>query len=255
MIIRQFLHVDPSVAVSYLLGCGGASAGLVVDPVREPDFYEEAAERVGLRIHHVIDTHVHADHRSSALELARATGADYLLHSSAGASFEHRRVRDGERLELGNVVVDVLHVPGHTPEHIALAVTDRKRADEPWMILTGHTLMVGDMGRTELATSAEEGARALYVSAERLRAMPDHVTVLPGAFSGSVCGRGLSGNPFSTIGFERRFNRAFAITDRDAFIAHMLRDTPPRPPDADRTRAANLGVALGGEALARAALG
>jgi hypothetical protein len=103
--------------------------------------------------------------------------------------------------------------------------------------------MVGDMGRTELATSAEDGAHALFQSAERLRSLPDYVAILPGAFSGSVCGRGLSGNPTSTIGFERRFNRAFGIADRDAFVQYMLRDTPPRPPDAERVRAENLGMA------------
>jgi hypothetical protein len=102
--------------------------------------------------------------------------------------------------------------------------------------------MVGDLGRTELATSAETGARALFDSAERLRALPDHVAVFPGASAGSVCGRGLSGNPMSTIGFERRFNRAFAITDREAFLEYMLRDTPPRPPNAALLRAENLGM-------------
>lgn len=241
MILRQFLHTDPAVAASYLLGCGGNAAGAVVDPVGDPAAYARAAEETGLRIRYVLDTHGHADHVSSGRELARATGAEYILHSGAGAAFEHRQVRDGERIELGNVVLDVLHVPGHTPEHMALLVTDRARAADPWLVLTGHTLMVGDMGRTELATSAEEGARALFASAERLRTLPDHVAVLPGAFSGSVCGRGLSGNPTSTVGFERHFNRAFGITDREAFIDFMLRDTPPRPPDAERTRAANLG--------------
>ena len=147
---------------------------------------------------------------------------------------------------LGNVEVCVLHVPGHTPEHIALLVTDRTRAEEPWLVFTGHTLMVGDLGRTELATSAEEGARMLFDSAQRLLALPDHVLVLPGAFSGSVCGRGLSGNPVSTIGFERRHNKALGMTDRDAFVAHMVRDTPPRPPDAARVRAENLGLGLTG---------
>ena len=199
------------------------------------------AKETGLEIKYVIDTHVHADHVSSGRELARAAGAEYVLHASAGAAFAYRAVRDGERLELGNDVAEVLHVPGHTPEHIALVVTDRARADAPWVVFTGHTLMVGDMGRTELATSAEEGARALFESAQRLRALLDYVTILPGAFSGSVCGRGLSGTPVSTIGFERRFNKAFGITDRDEFIAYMLRETPPRPPDAERNRAENLG--------------
>jgi hydroxyacylglutathione hydrolase len=200
------------------------------------------AQETGMTIKYVIDTHVHADHLSTGRELARTVGAAYVLHADAGAAYDYHGVRDGERLELGNVVVQVLHVPGHTPEHIALAVTDRSRAEEPWLVLTGHTLMVGDMGRTELATSAEEGARALFESAQRLRGLPDHVVVLPGAFAGSVCGRGLSGNPVSTIGFERRYNKAFGITDRDAFIAHMLRETPPRPPDASRVRAENLAV-------------
>ena len=242
MILRQFLHTDPAIAASYIFGCGGKAAGAVVDPVADPELYLRAAEETGLRIHYVIDTHVHADHLSSGRELARAVGAEYVLHTSAGAAYEYRAVHDGEHLELGNVIAEVLHVPGHTPEHIAFAVTDRTRADEPWLVFTGHTLMVGDMGRTELATSAGEGARALFESAERLRAFSDYVTVLPGAFSGSVCGRGLSGNPASTIGYERRFNKAFGIRDRAAFIEYMLRDTPPRPPDAARTRSDNLGL-------------
>jgi hydroxyacylglutathione hydrolase len=200
------------------------------------------AEETGLAIKYVIDTHVHADHLSSGRRLAREAGADYVLHADASAAYDYRGVRDGERLELGNVLVEILHVPGHTPEHIALAVTDRTRGDEPWLIFSGHTLMVGDMGRTELATSAEEGARALFASAVRLRMLPDYVAVMPGAFSGSVCGRALSGNPSSTVGFERRFNKAFSIADRDAFVAYMLRDTPPRPPDASRVRAENLGL-------------
>ena len=122
-------------------------------------------------------------------------------------------MRDGDVLELGNVAIRVLHTPGHTPEHISLVVTDRTRADEPWFVLTGHTLMVGDLGRTELATSAEEGARALFRSAQSLKALPDYLEVLPGAYSGSVCGRSLSGKPTSTIGFEKRHNKAFRIED------------------------------------------
>lgn len=242
MILRQFLHTDPVVAASYLFGCGGRSVAAVVDPVGDPEQYRRAANALGMAIAYVIDTHMHADHVSSGRDLARVTGAEYAVHESAGVAYDVRALRDGERLTLGNVLVDVLHVPGHTPEHVALLVTDRTRSEEPWLVFSGHTLMIGDMGRTELATSAEGGARALFDSAERLRSLPDHVAVLPGAFAGSVCGRGLSGNPVSTIGFERRFNRAFSITDRRAFIDFMLRETPPRPPGADLIRAENQGL-------------
>jgi len=160
-------------------------------------------------------------------------------------------VEDGDVLLLGNVDARVLHVPGHTPEHLALVVTDRTRGPEPWFVLTGHTLMVGDMGRTELASSAEAGARALFRSAERLRTLPDHLEILPGAFAGSVCGRGLSGKPTSTIGFERRFNRAFSLADEESFVRLMLQEIPPRPERAQEIRAANLGLAPASRNLSR----
>ena len=118
-----------------------------------------------------------------------------MLSETANVTYPFRPVRDGEVLELGNVTVEVLHTPGHTPEHVSLLVTDRTRSPEPWMVFTGHTLMVGDLGRTELATSAEEGARALFRSVQRLKALPDHIEVLPGAFSGSVCGRACPSSP------------------------------------------------------------
>jgi glyoxylase-like metal-dependent hydrolase (beta-lactamase superfamily II) len=246
MILRQYLHTDPVIAASYLFGCAGHAA--VVDPVGEPERYLEAAAAVGLRLRYVIDTHVHADHLSAGRELAAAVGAEYILHASAGAGFPFRAVEDGDVLLLGNVDARVLHVPGHTPEHLALVVTDRTRGLEPWFVLTGHTLMVGDMGRTELASSAEAGARALFRSADRLRALPDYLEVLPGAFAGSVCGRGLSGKPTSTIGFERRFNRAFSLMDEEPFVRLMLQEIPPRPERAREIRAANLGLPLPVEA-------
>ena len=167
MILRQFLHSDP-VAASYLVGCGGRAAAAVVDPLGDLAPYLSAAEATGMRIRYVIDTHLHADHVSAGRALAEAAGAEYVLFAEAAANFPFRGVRDGEVLELGNVLITVLHTPGHTPEHISLLVTDRTRADEPWFALTGHTLMVGDLGRTELATSAEEGARALFRSVQRL---------------------------------------------------------------------------------------
>jgi glyoxylase-like metal-dependent hydrolase (beta-lactamase superfamily II) len=247
MILRQYLHTQQPVAASYLFGCGGHKAGAVVDPIEPPAFYLDAAADAGLVIRYVIDTHVHADHHSTGRLLAEASGAEYVLHADAGAACAFRAVHDGDRLELGNVVADVMHIPGHTPEHLGLLVTDRTRAQEPWFVLTGHTLMVGDLGRTELASSAEDGARALFASARRLAALPEHVEVLPGAFSGSVCGRGLSGKPSSTIGFERRFNRAMQIHDRDAFVAFMMQNIPPRPPEAEHIRMANLGLPAPGE--------
>ncbi|ODT04496.1 MAG: MBL fold metallo-hydrolase [Gemmatimonadetes bacterium SCN 70-22] len=191
----------------------------------------------------IVRHYLHTDHVSTGRALAAASGAPYVLHASAGARYPFHAVRDRDSLSLGNVTATVWHAPGHTPEHLAPVVTDRARAEEPWLIFTGHTLMVGDLGPTELAASTEEGARALAASAARLRTLSDFVQVLPGAFSGSVCGRGLSGNPFSTIGFERRFNRAFRVTDTGALVAMMLQDIPPRPPRAADTRAVNMGVA------------
>ncbi|ANW02502.1 MBL fold metallo-hydrolase [Bradyrhizobium icense] len=246
MILRQLLHSDP-VALSYVVGCGGRAAAAVVDPVGDIAPYLRAAEETGMRILYVIDTHLHADHVSAGRALAEAAGAEYVLFAKAAVKFQFRGVRDGELLELGNVSIQVLHTPGHTPEHISLVVTDRTRANEPWFVLTGHTLMVGDLGRTELATSAEQGARALFQSAQRLKSLPDHLEVLPGAYSGSVCGRSLSGKPTSTIGFEKRYNNAFRIEDADAFVRAMIADVPPAPPQAAQIRAINSGMMAAAE--------
>jgi len=241
MILRQFLHSDP-VGISYLFGCGGKAAGAVVDPVGDIQPYLQTADNAGMRIHFVIDTHVHADHLSAGRALAEAAGAAYVLSSAAGVSFPFKGVGEGEVLPLGNVAATVLHTPGHTPEHICILVSDRTRTNEPWFVLTGHTLMVGDLGRTELAASAEEGAKQLFRSVRKLKGLPDYVEVLPGAYAGSVCGRRLSGKPWSTIGFEKRHNQAFAIEDEAEFVRFMVAEVPPAPPEAATIRAANSGA-------------
>jgi len=241
MILRQFLHHDP-VGISYVFGCGGQSSGAAVDPVGDLGPYLRVSEETGMRIKLVIDTHIHADHLSAGRQLAEATGAPYVLSSRADVAFPFHAVEDNDTLPLGNVVVTVLHTPGHTPEHLCLLVTDRTRADEPWFVLTGHTLMVGDLGRTELASSATQGARDLFRSIQRLKELPDYVEVLPGAYAGSVCGRRLSGKPMSTIAFEKQHNQAVRITDEGEFIRFMTAEIPPAPPEAARLRAINAGA-------------
>ncbi|MBV9113156.1 MAG: MBL fold metallo-hydrolase [Hyphomicrobiales bacterium] len=240
MILRQFLHADP-VGISYLLGCGGKATGAVVDPVANVDTYLREAEKAGLKINYVIDTHVHADHLSTGRALAGAADAQYVLSTRADVAIPFKGVNDSEEIQLGNVVIKVLHTPGHTPEHICLLVTDRTRADEPWFIATGHTLMIGDLGRTELAVSAEEGAKDLFRSVQRLKDLPDYLEVFPGAYAGSVCGRSLSANPVSTLGFEKRHNKAFRIDSEAEFVRFMLNDIPPAPREAARLRALNSG--------------
>ncbi|MEB1809749.1 MAG: MBL fold metallo-hydrolase [Bacillaceae bacterium] len=243
MIFRQYLHTDPVVAASYFFGCGGQSTGIIVDPVEEEiDFYLEESKRLGMNIDYVIDTHLHADHISGARKLVEKTGAKYILHGSAETNFEFLAVKDGEEIWAGNVKMEFLHTPGHTPEHISIVVTDRTRGDDPWFVLTGHALMVGDAGRTELATSLEEGASDLYDSLQRLLQLEDYLEMYPGAFSGSVCGRGLSGKPVSTIGFERKFNRALQFTNKQEFVQFMTEDVPPRPENFLRMRTTNQGM-------------
>lgn len=211
------------------------------DPIDNPEPYLRIAEECGMKIRYVVDTHVHADHISGGRKLAQMAGAKYVLHANSGVQYEFFPVNDGDNLDLGNVQIGILHTPGHTPEHISLLVTDKTRGPEPWFLLSGHTLMVGDLGRTELVSSAEEGARELFETLQRFKSLPDYLEVLPGAFSGSVCGRSLSGKPMSTIGFERRFNKAFQIADRAEFVRYMLNSVPAPPPDAARIRARNLG--------------
>ncbi len=178
MILRQFLHTTPTVAASYLVGCGGKGVSAVIDPLGDVDLYLRASEEHGMTIRYVIDTHVHADHLSVGRSLAEAAGAQYVLGPGVDPAFPVTTVRDGEELELGNVVIRVVHTPGHTPEHISLLVIDRTRGPEPWCVFTGHTLMVGDMG--------VQNSRPI-----RERAIPARATRLRKRVSGSVFGLGV----------------------------------------------------------------
>ena len=211
-----------------------------MDARSDLDTYREIASSLGIKILYVIDTHVHADHVSGGRALAQWLGADYCLHDSAPAAFEFRRIKDGEELDLGNVGIRVMHTPGHTPDSVCLAVVDRTRADEAWFVLTGDALLVGDAGRPDL--SPERDADAIYDSLHRrLAPLADDVEVFPAHFSGSVCGRALSGKPSSTLGFERKHNAAFVPRSPDEFRRFIMDSLPPKPPDFERIVATNLG--------------
>lgn len=244
MFFRQLLNDDTACA-SYLLGCNTAGEFAVVDPHAElVDAYIKGAEAQGSRIVAVLETHVQADHFSGLPELVERTGAMAYLPAGAGVEFEHERLADGELIELGNTVIEALATPGHAAAHHAYLVTDHRRGEEPWMVLSGDALLVGDAGRPDLHAhgeqTAEEMARTLYRSlTDRLLALPDHLLLYPAHYSGSVCGRGLSGNPASTIGFERRNNDALAFDSEEAFVSALTSDIPPAPEGQAEIVAAN----------------
>jgi hydroxyacylglutathione hydrolase len=241
---RQLLN-DETACASYLLGCKTHSLFAVVDPhVDLVGEYVDLAERQGAAIAAVLDTHVQADHVSGLPELVARTGATAYLPEGAGVEFDHHPLRDREAIELGNTTVEAVATPGHAVAHHAYLVTDRTRAQDPWLVLTGDALLVGDAGRPDLHANGdqtpEQMARALYRSlTERLLALPDHLVLYPSHYSGSVCGRGLSGNPISTIGFERDYNRALQHESEDAFVDALLRDMPPAPEQQAAIVAAN----------------
>jgi hydroxyacylglutathione hydrolase len=240
VIFRPFYYYDLGCA-SYLLGCGTLGTCAVVDPrADDVESYVAFAGAKNMRITQVIDTHVHADHRSGGVELARQTGSAYRLHESADVNVPFMPMRDGEEIELGNTRVRVLHTPGHSPESVSLLVTDLKRGTDPWFVLTGDTLFVGAVGRPDLPGRARENAAQLYTSIhEKLLTLPDDLEIYPGHFSGSLCGAGLSGKPSSTVAFEKRWNTMLS-KDREAFVA-ALSDVPAKPAEMDRILAANRG--------------
>ncbi len=240
MIFRPFFDFEHGCA-AYLFGCGGQGLCAVVD-ARHPevDDYIAFARDKGMRITHVFDTHVHADHLSGGPALAEQVGAEYCLHRTAAVRRRFTPLDDGEEIGLGNTRVRVLHTPGHTPESISLVVTDLRRGPAPWFVVTGDTLFSGAVGRPDLPGEARENATRLYGSLhEKLLTLPDEVEVYPAHFGGSACGAGLSGKPSSTIGFERRFNQALSL-DREAFVDTIAVVTP-KPSDSDRILEFNRG--------------
>src|SRR5438552_1975996 len=241
MIFQQILN-EESGCLSYLIGCGEAGRALVVDPGRDrvPEYLRFAAKK-GLTISHILETHTHADHISGNRDLAEAVRAPILVHRAAGVAFEHEELTDGDEIRIGTVRFKVAHTPGHTPDSICLLVTDLSRGEAPWFVLTGDTLFVGSVGRPDLGGA--QAAEDAWASLQRvLLPLEDSVEVYPAHGAGSACGRAMSAKSGSTIGFERRFNPALQIHDRQAFVDFLMRDLPPKPPSFEKIVGKNKGL-------------
>jgi len=229
---KQLVKEDLGCA-SYIVGCTSAGVCAVIDPRLDmvDDILELAAAK-GLQVKAVIETHNHADHISGHGELSRRTGAEIYVHEQAGVNYPHKNLKDGDELQFGVARLRVIHTPGHRPEHIALTVSDTSRSDDPWLVLTGDSLFIGDIARPDLAVPGEEGASALYDSIfNRLLKLDDGVEVYPAHVAGSLCGRGMSAKTSSTIGFERKHNSAATPRPRTEFIHDMNENLPQRPPN------------------------
>lgn len=235
MFFRQVLYRDLGCA-SYVLGDAGEA--VVVDPRWDIDVYLEIANAERLRITHVVDTHEHADHVSGRLRLAQATGAQP-HRPAAEAGCAPDTIVAGDELMAGALRLTAVAAPGHRPEHLAFAVADLTRSAEPWLLLSGDSLLVGDIARPDLAVAAAEGAQALHASLRRLLALGDHVEVWPAHIGGSLCGgAGLSGKTSSTVGFERRHNPLLEMAEPE-FVDGLTASLPSRPPNIDRIVALN----------------
>jgi hydroxyacylglutathione hydrolase len=242
MLLRPFLN-DAGSCASYLFGCTSHGKLAVVDAHADlVDEYLAAAAAIGAPIVAVFETHVQADHVSGLPALVERTGATAYLPEGAGVDFGHVALADGEVVELGNTIVTAIATPGHAPAHNAYTVADRRRGDEtPWLVFSGDSLLIGDVGRPDLHAAGDPygQARLMQTSLRRLMELPDHVVLHPSHYGGSVCGRGLSGNPFSSIGFERSHNPLLGLEDPDVFAAELLADAPPPPAGQERIVAAN----------------
>ena len=222
MYFKQLVKEDLGCA-SYIVGCTSAGTCAIIDPRLDmvEDILELTAAK-GLQVKAVIETHNHADHLSGHGELNRRTGAEIYVHEQAGVKYPHKTLKDGDELQFGVASLRVMHTPGHRPEHIALAVSDTSRSTDPWLVLTGDSLFIGDVARPDLAVPGEEGASVLYDSIfNRLLKLDDGVEVYPAHVAGSLCGRGMSSKTSSTIGFERKHNTAATPRSRIEFIHDM----------------------------------
>jgi len=242
VLFKQFLDDDLGCA-SYLIGDEHAGVAVVVDPPYAIEAVLAEADRRGVTLCCVLETHTHADHVSGHGRLALERDVPVRVHSLAGAAFEHEPLADGTEIEVGDVVIRAIHTPGHRPEHCCFSVTDRARGDEPWLVLTGDCLFVGDAGRPDLAVEAQEGAEGQFHSLRRLAELGDGVEVYPGHVAGSLCGAAMSSKASTTIGFERRFNHALQSELAD-FLADALGAQPPRPPNMERIVELNRGPFL-----------
>jgi glyoxylase-like metal-dependent hydrolase (beta-lactamase superfamily II)/rhodanese-related sulfurtransferase len=244
VIFHQFVD-DGLGCASYLVGDEQEGTAVVVDPAYAIEQYVEEASRRQVRLTGVLETHTHADHLSGHGRLARDHGCTVHVHPAARADYPHEPLADGGTVELGAVAIRTIHTPGHRPEHCAFAISDRNRADEPWLVLTGDSLFVGDAARPDLAIEARSGAEGLFRSLHRLAELPDGVEVYPGHVAGSLCGAGMSSKASSTIGFERRFNHALTIQSEEEFVEESAGGSQLRPPNMERIVALNCGPFIG----------
>ncbi|MBV9048980.1 MAG: MBL fold metallo-hydrolase [Solirubrobacterales bacterium] len=249
MIFRQITHDDLGCA-SYLLGDENAGVVAVVDPKFEIDVYLELARYLGVSIEHILETHNHADHVSGRARLATATGARIHVHRASEVHYDHEGFDDGWELQLGAVRVQAIHTPGHRPEHTAFAVIDTARADQPWAVLTGDSLFVGDIARPDLAVDPEQGAHAMFRSLhQRLLSLPAQTEVWPGHLGGSLCGGpGMDAKICSTVGYERANNDLLGEPDEDRFVARTIAGLGPQPPNFKAIVELNRGTAVTQEA-------